>query len=350
MTALKVGVAMSGGVDSTMAASLLQEQGHMVHGFFMILPLADLEAQQHRVREAAERLSLPLTLIDLRQPFTEQVIGYFTQSYHTGLTPNPCIRCNRAVKFGLLAEAMLAAGMERVATGHYARIHSDGAQQWVGRGADPGKDQSYFLARLSAAQLRPLLFPLGDWTKAQVRERAAALGFQFGGEESQDVCFLDQGLPAFLAGQGLGDAVGPVLTRDGRQIGEHQGVWHYTIGQRRGLGLPDSTPWYVVELDGAGNRLIVGKNQDLLRVDCTLQSLAWTQTPPTLPWRGLVQLRSRHTPATAELTRTGPEQWRLVFDAPQRAVTPGQFAVFYADDRVLGSAVIAAGPTAEEQA
>lgn len=350
MTALKVGVAMSGGVDSTMAASLLQEQGHAVHGFFMILPLADLEAQQLRVQEAAERLSLPLTLIDLRHPFTEQVIAYFTQSYHAGLTPNPCIRCNRAVKFGLLAEAMLAAGMERVATGHYARICADGAQQWVGRGADPGKDQSYFLARLAAEQLRPLLFPLGDWTKAQVRERAAALGFQFGGEESQDVCFLDHGLPVFLAGQGLGDAVGPVLTRDGRKIGEHQGVWHYTIGQRRGLGLPDATPWYVVELDGAGNRLIVGKNQDLLRVDCTLQSLAWTQTPPTLPWRGLVQLRSRHTPATAELTRTGPEQWRLVFDAPQRAVTPGQFAVFYADDRVLGSAVIAAGPTAEEQA
>ena len=349
MTALKVGVAMSGGVDSTMAASLLQEQGHAVHGFFMILPLADLEAQQRRVREAAERLSLPLTLIDLRRPFTEQVIAYFTQSYHTGLTPNPCIRCNRAVKFGLLAEAMLAAGMERVATGHYARICADGAQQWVGRGADPGKDQSYFLARLSAAQLRPLLFPLGDWTKAQVRERAAALGFQFGGEESQDVCFLDHGLPAFLAGQGLGDAVGPVLTRDGRKIGEHQGVWHYTIGQRRGLGLPDATPWYVVELDGRGNRLIVGKNQDLLRGGCILQSLVWTQRPPDLPWRGEVQLRSRHTPAAAELTRTGPDQWRLVFDVPQRAVTPGQFAVFYQDDRVLGSAVIAAGPTAEEQ-
>lgn len=348
MTALKVGVAMSGGVDSTMAASLLQEQGHAVHGFFMILPLADLESQQLRVQEAAERLSLPLTLIDLRRPFTKQVIGYFTQSYHAGLTPNPCIRCNRAVKFGLLAKAMLAAGMERVATGHYARICADGEQQWVGRGVDPGKDQSYFLARLAAEQLRPLLFPLGDWTKAQVRERAAALGFQFGGEESQDVCFLDQGLPAFLAGQGLGDAAGPVLTRDGRQIGEHQGVWHYTIGQRRGLGLPDATPWYVVELDGAGNRLIVGKNQDLLRIDCTLQSLAWTQTPPALPWRGLVQLRSRHTPATAELSRTGPDQWRLVFDAPQRAVTPGQFAVFYADDRVLGSAVIAAGPTAED--
>ena len=127
-------------------------------------------------------------------------------------------------------------------------------------------------------------------------------------------------------------------------------MWHYTIGQRRGLGLPDATPWYVVELDGAGNRLIVGKNQDLLRVDCTLQSLAWTQTPPTLPWRGLVQLPSRHTPATAELTPTGPEQRRMVFYVPEPAVTPGQFAVFYADGRVLGSAVIAAGSTAEEQA
>jgi len=188
---------------------------------------------------------------------------------------------------------------------------------------------------------------LGDWTKAQVYERAAVLGFQFGGEESQDVCFLTSGLPVFLAEQGIGDQSGPVLTLDGRQIGEHRGVWHYTIGQRRGLGLPDATPWYVVGLDGPRNQVIVGKQQDLLHSGCTLQSLVWTQEPPPLPWRGQVQLRSRHSPAWADLSRTGAEAWRLDFDSPQRAITPGQFAVFYQDDRVVGSAVIGASERAE---
>jgi tRNA-uridine 2-sulfurtransferase len=340
MPVLKVGVAMSGGVDSTMAASLLQEQGHEVHGFFMVLPLAGLAAQQQRVREVAARLSVPLTLVDLRRPFTERVIGYFTENYQAGLTPNPCIHCNRTIKFDLLAEAMRSAGMDRIATGHYARIQSIDGHCVVARGSDRSKDQSYFLARLSSEQLQSVLFPLGDWTKAQVYARAESLGFHFGGEESQDVCFLSSGLPAFLAGQGILDRNGPVLTLDGRQIGEHRGVWHYTIGQRRGLGLPDATPWYVVGLDGAGNRVFVGKQHDLLRTACPLLSTVWTHKPPSLPWRGLVQLRSRHTPAPAELNRTGDNAWRLDFERPQRAVTPGQFAVFYEDDRVLGSAVI----------
>ena len=350
MPALKVGVAMSGGVDSTMAASLLQEQGHQVHGFFMMLPLAGLEAQQQRVHEVAAKLSVPLTLVDLRRPFTERVIGYFTENYQAGLTPNPCIHCNRTIKFDLLAHAMQSAGMDRIATGHYARIRIIDNLCAVARGGDRVKDQSYFLARLSSEQLQTVLFPLGDWTKAQVYARAARLGFQFGGEESQDVCFLPSGLPAFLAEQGIPDQSGPVLTLDGQPIGEHRGVWHYTIGQRRGLGLPDATPWYVVGLDGAGNRVIVGKQQDLLRTSCPLQSTVWTHEPPPLPWRGLVQLRSRHTPAPAELNRTGVDAWRLDFDQPQRAITPGQFAVFYEDDRILGSAVIgaAAASTAEE--
>jgi tRNA-uridine 2-sulfurtransferase len=347
MAALKVGVAMSGGVDSTMAASLLQEQGYQVHGFFMQLPLANLEAQQRRVQEVAGKLSIPLTQIDLRRQFTEQVIGYFTQSYQAGLTPNPCIHCNRTIKFDLLTQNMLTAGMDRIATGHYARIQIKDDCIFIGRGVDRIKDQSYFLARLSSGQLQSILFPLGDWTKAQIYQRAAGLGFQFGGEESQDVCFLNSGLPAFLAEQGIGDQAGPVVTLDGKQIGEHRGVWHYTIGQRRGLGLPDATPWYVVHLDGAGNRVIVGKQQDLLHTGCTLHSLFWAEKTPLLPWRGLVQLRSRHTPAWADLRQTGADCWRLVFDSPQRAITPGQFAVFYQDDRVVGSAVIGASEQAE---
>lgn len=332
---------MSGGVDSTMAASLLQAQGHRVHGFFMLLPLANLEAQRQRAQEVADRLSIPLQTVDLRQPFTDHIIGSFIEQYRQGLTPNPCIHCNHAIKFDLLAHAMLHAGMARIATGHYARILASGGLRWIARAADPRKDQSYFLARLAAEQMRLVTFPLGDWTKTQVCERAAGLGFRFDGEESQDVCFLKETLPAFLAQHGVRDRVGPVVGRDGRQIGEHRGVWHYTIGQRRGLGLPDATPWYVVELDGTSNRVVVGKQEDLFADRCRLHSLRWAHEPPPLPWQGLVQLRSRHTPALAELRQTGPEAWELAFACRQRAITPGQFAVFYGDDRVLGSAIIA---------
>jgi tRNA-specific 2-thiouridylase len=265
------------------------------------------------------------------------------------LTPNPCVHCNQTIKFGLLADALRNHGMERMATGHYAQIKRQGSRCLIARGADRSKDQSYFLARLSSEQIRTLLFPLGAWTKAGVYERASGLGFQFSGEESQDVCFLSQDLPTFLAEQGLGGQNGPVVTLDGRQIGEHRGIWHYTIGQRRGLGLPDATPWYVVGLDGSKNQVVVGKKEALLNSRCTLHSLCWTHEPPPLPWRGLVQLRSRHTPALAELVQRDDNTWRLDFDQPQRAITPGQFAVFYEDDGVVGSAVIGAGAHTEEQ-
>ena len=332
---------MSGGVDSTVAASLLREQGYEVHGFFMLLPLPDLDEQLARVRQVAGQLDLPLTLIDMRRPFTDEVIAYFTATYQSGLTPNPCIHCNQAIKFGLLAEAMRSQGMDRIATGHYARIGQRDGQRFVARGADRQKDQSYFLARLDAQQVGRILFPLGDWTKERIYQRAASLGLRLTGQESQDVCFLTSGLPAFLAGQGLGEQAGPVVTRDGRRLGEYRGLWRYTIGQRRGLGLPDATPWYVVGL--VGNRVVVGKHEELFANRCTVHSLRWTHEPPALPWRGLVQLRSRHQPASAELTvAAAAGTWQLVFASPQRALTPGQFAVFYEDDLVVGSAVIAA--------
>ncbi len=345
MHPLSVGVAMSGGVDSTMAASLLLEQGHRVQGFFMHLPLARQAALEERVRHVAARLGITLHIIDLRQPFSEEVIGAFIATYRAGRTPNPCIHCNHTIKFGLLAQAMWDAGMERMATGHYARLIEQDNGPCIGRGRDAGKDQSYFLSRLRREQLDRLLFPLGDWSKEAVYLRAAALGFQFGGEESQDVCFLEQELPVFLADHGLGEKVGPVITLEGRVIGEHRGVWRYTIGQRRGLGLPDATPWYVVGLDGPGNRVIVGKQETLWQDRCLLQELLWTGVAPILPWRGLVQLRSRHQPALALICQMGEQSWQLTFEQPQRAITPGQFAVFYDGDRVMGSAIIAPGAT-----
>lgn len=336
---------MSGGVDSTMAASLLLEQGFSVQGFFMQLPLPRQAALEARVRQVAARLDVPLHLVDLRQPFNAEVIAPFIATYRDGRTPNPCVLCNHRIKFGRLLQAMRDAGMERMATGHYARIIEKDGFRWIGRGGDGRKDQSYFLSRLHADQLEPLLFPLGDWTKEAVYRRATAQGFAFGGEESQDVCFLEQELPTFLAEHGLGEQAGAVVTSDGRIIGEHRGVWRYTIGQRRGLGLPDATPWYVVSLDGPGNRVVVGKQEVLWQDCCLLHDLRWTNGAPMLPWRGLVQLRSRHQPALAELCQQGGDTWQLIFDQPQRAITPGQFAVFYEGQRVLGSAIIAPGAT-----
>jgi tRNA-specific 2-thiouridylase len=273
MDVLKVGIAMSGGVDSTVAAILLREQGLQVHGFFMVLPLPHQEHQERRVREVAARLALPLSLVDLRPHFADTVISAFVDSYRRGLTPNPCILCNRTIKFGLLADHMRRNGMDRIATGHYARIRITDGQPFLARAADQGKDQSYFLARLSAAQIAHCHFPLGEWTKEQAYRKAAALGLSFAGEESQDVCFLAPGLPEFLAGQGLGEQTGPVVGRHGRQLGEHRGCWRYTIGQRRGLGLPDATPWYVIALDGPANRVVVGKDEDLLLIRCAVQDL-----------------------------------------------------------------------------
>lgn len=341
MPEIKVGIAMSGGVDSTVAASLLRDQGYSVHGFFMVLPLPNLSVQLHRVQEVAANLSIPLTLIDLQQQFSKQVIGAFINGYLAGQTPNPCVLCNQSIKFGAFARTMLSAGMEKVATGHYARVRRIGADCYIERGADPVKDQSYFLAQLSSAQLQSVVFPLGEWTKAQVYQRAQTLGFQFRGEESQDICFLSQGLPAFLAQNGVREKIGPVVTLDGTRLGAHRGIWNYTIGQRRGLGLPDATPWYVAGLDGPGNRVVVGKNNDLQQSACSVHSLRWTPALPRFPWRGLVQLRSRHAPAPAELSPSGVDSWQLTFNTPQRAITPGQYAVFYQDDRVVGSAVIA---------
>lgn len=340
MSLQHVGIAMSGGVDSTVAASLLQSQGYTVHGFFMILPLPCVEKQRRRVEEVASKLSLSLHFVDLRRQFTAEVIRYFIDSYLGGQTPNPCMLCNHRIKFGLLADFMLNQGMDIIATGHYARVQQHGDSFSLVRAVDRHKDQSYFLARIGNDLLQNIFFPLGEWTKDQVYRRAADLGFQFQGEESQDVCFLHQGLSSFLTEQGVREKDGAIVDRGGTHLGRHQGIWHYTIGQRRGLALPDATPWYVVDLDGKENQVIVGKHSDLFVTACTVQDLQWRDTLPALPWRGLVQLRSRHTPAVAQVTAAGPGRWHLAFDTPQRAVTPGQFAVFYHEDQVLGSAVI----------
>ncbi|MCW5212810.1 tRNA 2-thiouridine(34) synthase MnmA [Desulfobulbus sp. TB] len=340
-----VGLAMSGGVDSTVAASILLEQGFSVHGFFMKLPLPGVNEQISKVQEVADRLSIPLHFVDMEEEFTTRIINYFCHEYCQGRTPNPCVICNQKIKFGLLTQKMLAQGMDITATGHYVgkgRIKK-GATGTVllRRSKDLKKDQSYFLCRLSPQQLQQSLFPLAGCLKKDIFLQAKALGFtQFDGDESQDVCFLaKQDLASFLGHQGVQGSKGEITTADGTVLGTHKGIWKYTVGQRRGLGIPDATPWYVIGLHAEKNQVIIGKNDELLQKELILSDMQWHLKLP-IPWQGKVQLRSRHQAAEAEVCPVENGNWRVRFQEPQRAVTPGQFAVLYQDDMVVGSGII----------
>lgn len=331
---------MSGGVDSTVSAALLLEQGYHVEGFFMLLPVPGLEQQKEKVARVADKLRIPLHFIDLREAFSRQVLGYFLSSYQQGITPNPCIFCNQHIKFGLLLDVMHQKGMDKTASGHYAGIISTSTSHIIKRGADPRKDQSYFLCRLTSDQLQHHLFPLNELTKDTTFNKAETLGFQFNGEESQDVCFLQSDLPSFLSTHGIEEQPGDIVTLEGQKLGTHKGVWRYTIGQRRGLGLPDATPWYVVALDGARNQVIAGKQDDLLHTELTVHSLIWHCRPASFPWQGGVQIRSRHTAVQAEVIPLEHDRAKVIFTTPQRAVTPGQYAAFYVGDKLAGSGII----------
>ena len=343
-----IGVAMSGGVDSTVVAGQLLAQGHTVHGFYMLLPLAGVEEQVRKVKKVAAQLDIPLHIIDLGSQFTDAVISTFINAYRNGLTPNPCVICNEHIKCGQLLDAVTDQGMEYMATGHYAQIKQQNGDIRLHRGIDPIKDQSYFLCRLQKEQLSRLILPLGSMEKKDVFQQAAAMGFtQFNGQESQDVCFLQQQtLPLFLQSKGVKAECGDITTKSGKILGQHQGIWQYTVGQRRGLGLPDATPWYVTRLDPLTNRVIVGKNDELFQRTVLLCSVQWA-IPEPVKWCGRVQLRSRHQAASASVSATAQGEWQALFDEPQRAITPGQFAVFYDDDSVAGSGIIQPSPAVE---
>ncbi len=340
-TSLPVGVAMSGGVDSTVAAATLLEQGFLVHGFFMQLPLPGVEEQSDKVQAVADQLGIPLHFVPMKEAFTAKIITYFCDEYCQGRTPNPCVLCNRAIKFGLLSKAMFDQGMEKTASGHYVGKEQRENTVLLRRGKDPKKDQSYFLCRLVPEQLQHSLFPLADRRKEDIFLQAKSLGFtQFNGEESQDVCFLaQQDLATFLTEQGVQGQQGEIVTTKGKVLGIHEGIWKYTVGQRRGLGIPDATPWYVVGLNAAKNQVIIGKNDALFQTELLLSDMQWQlDVPPS--WQGKVQLRSRHQAAEAEVKPAENGTWRVCFQEPQRAVTPGQFAVMYQEDTVVGSGII----------
>ena len=344
MNVRKVGIAMSGGVDSSVTASILKEAGKEVGGFFMNLPLPGVAKHLERVRAVARQLDIPLEVIDLREPFSREVVDYFVQAYRNGQTPNPCVVCNRQVKFGYLLQAILDRGFDRMATGHYARLVTDSlGRTLVKKGRDPKKDQSYFLCRLTGEQLENVLFPLGSLTKEEVYARAAQLGLAgVHGPESQDVCFLaGETVASFLARRSIDISPGEIVDTGGTVLGQHRGIWHYTIGQRRGLGLPHSTPWYVFRLDAPRNRVVVCKNEMLLQQDVLVRDLVWHREEPEYPCTANVRIRGSHRPAEASIQQQAGNLWQVSFTEPQRALTPGQFAVVYTeDDCIAGSGII----------
>lgn len=334
---------MSGGVDSTACALLLRNK-YDIKGFFMQLAQPDIERQQEQVQSIAARIGIELEIFDLREQFTEKILAYFSRSYFDGLTPNPCMLCNREIKFGLFLETMRDAGMEGIATGHYARVTETDGIYHLYTGVDANKDQSYFLARLNQEQLGQSIFPLGSMLKEETYAFVEANGFlDFRKTESQDVCFLaDENVGSYLEKHlPEGGLPGPIATSDGREIGTHKGLFRYTIGQRRGLGLPDATPWYVLAIEPKANTIIVGKEDELYHDRIRIRNIHWLLgQPPVLETGYKVRIRSSHRGAEAALKRIDEDLYQITFGIKQRAVTPGQFAVIYRDDEVIGSGEI----------
>jgi tRNA-specific 2-thiouridylase len=339
----RIAVALSGGVDSAVAAALLLEQGCLVTGFFLVLAQPDQTEEIERAQAVAAQLAIPLKLIDLSTEFKKEIVDYFCHGYLHGITPNPCVVCNRVIKCGILA-SLTCPPADKLATGHYARISEDSKKCfWLLKGRDKTKDQSYFLCGLNQQQLGRLVFPLGEMTKDEVYERAAELGLaDCHGRESQDICFLDsRDVADFLADQAqAGWQTGKIVDRAGQVLAAHKGLFRYTVGQRRGLGIPDTTPYYVLELDAAANRLIVGKEDELWQKKFSVTGVNWISgVAPHLPAVFMVKIRYRHPGALAELSFID-NKLVVNFKESQRAVTPGQFAVFYDDDKVIGSGEI----------
>ena len=347
-------VAMSGGVDSSVSACLLQRQGYEVVGVTLQLwPGGGSKAggccgwsAVNDARRVAGRLGIPHYVLNFRSIFEEQVVDYFCREYLRGRTPNPCISCNRHIKFGALLEQAESLGMDYLATGHYARIQSDpgSGRLQLRRGVDRKKDQSYVLYHLTQRQLARLKFPLGELTKEQVRAIAREAGLAVAGKpESQEICFIpDNDHGCFVAARHPQEArPGPIIDVDGRVLGQHRGLQHYTIGQRRGLGIAAPRPLYVVGLDAGHNAVIVGDQSLVWRDRCTAADLNFIAVE-RLEREMAVMAKIRYSaePAAAVISPCGEDLVEVRFQRPVRAITPGQAVVFYQDDLVIGGGVI----------
>jgi tRNA-specific 2-thiouridylase len=363
-----IAVAMSGGVDSSAVAALLHAQGHPLVGLTLQLwnqrrlaaNYADLGLPEtvpqgrccsiddvYDARHVAEHLGIPYYLVNAQDRFEAEVVRPFVSEYLAGRTPIPCTLCNNHLKFDQLLLTARQIGAERIATGHYARNRYDEARgRWIlSRPADRSKDQTYFLFGLTQDQLSRTLFPLGEMQKPAVRTMAADHGLDLAQKpDSQEICFIPGGsyqsfLTAYLAEQGenLPDSSGELVSSSGEVVGRHEGIHAFTVGQRKGLGLSSPDPLYVLKIHPDSHKVEVGPDSQLLSTRLTANRLNWVSIPePTEPIRVTIKIRHRHEPAPATLRVTGPDIIEAIFDEPQRAITPGQSAVFYQDDEVSG--------------
>jgi tRNA-specific 2-thiouridylase len=354
----RVAIALSGGIDSLVAAALLKDQGRQVIGLHFLTGYesgfkhpsghsesncdpARLESRTRRLLDPmVEPLDIPIHIIDLRREFQSRIVDYFVTTYQQGRTPNPCLMCNPSIKFDILYHKARALGAEQIATGHYACLERDEkGRMHLLRGVDPLKEQSYFLARLSQEQLHRAVLPLGSFTKEQTRQTARQKGLHpVSAQESQDICFIKNGsYGEFLRRQpGFETSPGVIETLDGQPIGRHDGLHRFTVGQRRGINCPAPEPYYVVALDATRNVLVVGGKQDLLTRSCRVDQINWINEPPGASMEVNIRVRYRHTAVPGILVPQNASRAHITFHEPQSAVTPGQGAVFYRANEVLG--------------
>jgi tRNA-specific 2-thiouridylase len=362
---MKIAVAMSGGVDSSAAAAILKEQGHELVGFTMQLwdqrrginvdengdelpsrccSLDDV----YDARRVAEELGFPFYVLNLERDFERDVVQPFVTSYLNGETPIPCVSCNSRLKFASLDRLAASLGCEKVATGHYARVEFDGATKRYKLlcGLNRQKDQSYFLWELTQDQLSRALFPLGEMSKPEARDAARQHGLAVAEKkESQEICFVPDGdyagfIDRYLEAEDETERVpgaGEIVDTAGRVIGGHTGIHRYTIGQRRGIGIADERPLYVISIEAEKNRITVGSREELLSREFSAAGVNWISLEdPREPVQAEVRIRYRHMPALASITPLADHRAQVIFDEPQRAITPGQATVFYRGDEVAG--------------
>jgi tRNA-uridine 2-sulfurtransferase len=348
---VKIAVAMSGGVDSSVAAALLQAQGHQVVGVTLQQwPRGETEESAKHggccslnavedARRVASLLGIPYYCWNLEKEFGERVIEPFHRDYLEGRTPNPCVRCNAFVRFDLMLRRVLDLGFDRLATGHYARIVSGAEGPELYTAIDPAKDQSYMLYHLDRERLARILFPLGGMTKPEVREHAREFGLPVANKaESQEICFVPRGETARYLSERLPVRTGAVVDTAGRELGTHRGTALYTVGQRSGFGdLCEAGPWYVLRVDAPANRLVVGRKDELGVQEIELRDTTFVDGSVPDAVRCEARLRY-HAPTIAGEYRTG----RLSLDEPFLGAAPGQAAVLYSGSRVLGGGIIAA--------